>query len=342
MNNLDLTNNIEKRLIRFSEMIPCKTAFIDARTPGSDKKENFCLIGEGVAENPDQVVHIDIPHGFNIGAARQPKGCKNSHHSHDTEEVFMIHSGEWMFTWGEHGEDGNIVLSAGDTISLPRHMFRGFENVGPDNGLMFSILGLDETGTAGHVTWAPYVFEDAKSHGLVLLEDGRLIDTAAGASIPDNSKELAPPNKEELAALSRLDDDDIKKCISSQEHLGQHAIGGLSAIGGIQEYAIIGPENSQENIGAGKMDWLHGFHLRRVRFDGMSHIPNHTRAEEEVIIVQSGNVDITISGKKLSLTKGDLLSIPIGAERSLSNSSHHMADLMVIRRGNSPAPAQFL
>ncbi|MFT5138281.1 MAG: quercetin dioxygenase-like cupin family protein, partial [Arenicella sp.] len=145
---------IDARIVRFNDMVPCKTAFIDARTPGSDKKENFCLIGQGVAENPDQVVHIEIPHGFNIGAARQPKGCKNSHHSHNTEEVFMIHSGAWEFTWGINGEDGAITLHAGDTISLPTHMFRGFENVGDEEALMFSIIGLEADLSAGHVLWA--------------------------------------------------------------------------------------------------------------------------------------------------------------------------------------------
>ena len=58
------------RLVRYGELVPCRTAFIDTRTPGSEEKENFTIIGPGVAENPDQHVHIREPHGFNIGAAR--------------------------------------------------------------------------------------------------------------------------------------------------------------------------------------------------------------------------------------------------------------------------------
>ena len=57
------------RIVRYGELVPCKTAFIDAHTPGSDQKENFTIIGGGVSESPDQHVHIAIPHGFNIGAA---------------------------------------------------------------------------------------------------------------------------------------------------------------------------------------------------------------------------------------------------------------------------------
>ena len=34
-----------ERLVRYSELRPCTTAFIDTRTPGSAEKENFTIIG---------------------------------------------------------------------------------------------------------------------------------------------------------------------------------------------------------------------------------------------------------------------------------------------------------
>ena len=46
------------QIVRFNELKPCKTAFIDAHTPGSDQKDNFTIIGPGVSESPDQHVHI--------------------------------------------------------------------------------------------------------------------------------------------------------------------------------------------------------------------------------------------------------------------------------------------
>jgi len=82
---------LSERLVRYRDLEPCRTAFIDTRSPGSDKKENFTIIGPGVAENPDQHVHITLPHGFNIGGARQPPHCLNSQHSHLTNEVFVGH-----------------------------------------------------------------------------------------------------------------------------------------------------------------------------------------------------------------------------------------------------------
>ena len=58
---------LEDRVVRYRDLEPCTNAFIDTRTPGSDTKENFTIIGPGVAENPEQHVHIKEPHGFNIG-----------------------------------------------------------------------------------------------------------------------------------------------------------------------------------------------------------------------------------------------------------------------------------
>ncbi len=77
---------MEARIVRYGELKPCKTAFIDAHTPGSNQKENFTIIGGGVSESPDQHVHIRETPGFNIGAAGQPPGCRNSLHSHRTAE----------------------------------------------------------------------------------------------------------------------------------------------------------------------------------------------------------------------------------------------------------------
>ena len=213
------------RLVRYGELVPCRTAFIDTRTPGSESKENFTIIGPGVAENPDQHVHIREPHGFNIGAARQPPGCVNSQHSHETAEVFWIHSGRWRFMTGEHGEDGEVVLERGDTISIPVHVFRGFENIGSGEGFMFAALGGDDP---GRVTWAPYVFDDARKYGLVLLESGRLIDTEAGEAVPDGEPVMPATTAGQVAELKRLDSAALDSCVA-RYHDGNGAADSLLA-----------------------------------------------------------------------------------------------------------------
>jgi hypothetical protein len=195
-------------IVRYADLVPCRSAFIDAHTPGSDQKENFTIIGAGVSESPDQHVHIARTPGFNIGGAGQPAKCTNSLHSHRTAEVFIIHTGVWRFFWGVDGRRGEVVLHPGDVVSLPTHMFRGFENVTPPTaeaefpyGFMFAVLGGDDAG--GGVVWAPQVIEAARDHGLVLLESGKLVDTARGETIPEGEKPKPPIGPEEVAAYDR-------------------------------------------------------------------------------------------------------------------------------------------
>ncbi len=188
---------LEARIVRYGALIPCKTAFIDAHTPGSDQKENFTIIGGGVSESPDQHVHIGIPHGFNIGAAGQPPKCRNSLHSHRTAEVFFVLSGRWRFFWGRYGDAGEVVLEEGDIINIPTGIFRGFENIGTDYGMIMAMLGGDDAG--GGVIWAPQVIEDAADHGLVLGQNGQLYDTKQEQPLPDGVVPMPVLTPDELA-----------------------------------------------------------------------------------------------------------------------------------------------
>ena len=193
---------MDGRIVRYGELRPCKTAFIDAHTPGSDRKENFTIIGGGVSESPDQFVHIAEPHGFNIGAAGQPPHCRNSLHSHRTAEVFFVASGRWRFFWGRHGDAGEVVLEEGDLIDIPTGIFRGFENVGTDYGMIMAVLGGDDAG--GGVIWAPQVIEDARDHGLVLGSNGKLYDGKRGQSLPEGVEPMPLLTEEELAGYPEL------------------------------------------------------------------------------------------------------------------------------------------
>ena len=190
-------SNIEDRIVRYGDLKPCKTAFIDAHTPGSDQKENFTIIGGGVSESPDQHVHITIPHGFNIGAAGQPPKCRNSLHDHNTAEAFFVLSGRLRFFCGRWGDADEGTLEKGDIFNIPTGVFRGFENIGDDYGMIMAIFGGDDAG--GGVLWAPQVVEDAQDHGLVLAETGRLYDTKNQERLPEGVKPMPLMSDEDLA-----------------------------------------------------------------------------------------------------------------------------------------------
>lgn len=323
-----------ERLVRYAELRPCTTAFIDTRTPGSIEKENFTIIGPGVAENPDQHVHIEIPHGFNIGGARQPPNCINSQHSHETAEVFVVHSGRWAFCLGPNKEDGEVILEPGDTISIPIHVFRGFRNIGNDVGFLFAVLGGDDP---GHVTWAPYVFDNAKKYGLILLEDGNLIDSTKGETIPEGKRAMTPTTDADVARLKRLTADDLADCVLTHDQLKPVPVSGLPDI---WESPIIGAASPEEGLQAGRMAWPHGFHLRHMTVEPGVSSKRHTRAEEEVILMHKGILSIDIAGGSVELGPGDVFTVPIAAARSFANRSDKLVEAYVVRGGDHPQAAR--
>ncbi len=296
------------RLVRYADLIPCYNAFIDCRTPGSETKENFTIIGPGVSENPHQHVHIAEPHGFNIGGARQPPGCVNSQHSHDTAEVFVVHSGHWRFDLGEHGDDAQVELHPGDVISIPTRMFRGFTALSlADDGMpgfLWSVLGQDDP---GRVTWAPKVFEMAKDFGLVLLENGSLVDTAAGEVVPQNAKPMPPTSPAEAAALQRpTEPDDI---IFRDDKTEQSSV-----------TEVIGE--------AGPLDWDHGFCMERFDLAPGEEIAWDGDDGVDVLFIQQGSASIPCADGTLDLREGDTVSLPTGLPRLLRSDEGAVAFLV--------------
>lgn len=332
--------DMERRTVRYKDLVPCTTAFIDARTPGSDKKENFCIIGPGVAENPGQHVHVKIAHGFNIGGARQPKGCINSQHSHETEEVFLVHSGAWAFRWGHDGADGEVILQPGDVISIPVNVFRGFECVSDDESFLFAILGGDDP---GHVTWAPYVFEEAKGHGLMLTKSGRLIDTKEGETIPDDDEPYVPIDEEELKNFRHMSLAEMStRVILADEALSEQETVLTARSKGVREMPVLGPENSAEDVEGAKVGNPHGFHLRKIIFEGKGRIPAHSRAEEEVLFVQDGAVTLFWGDQFIELRKGDTITVPKGLVRSWWSTDETGATVFVVRGGDAPSAPNWI
>lgn len=279
---------LEARVVRYTDLRPCYNAFIDTRTPGSEAKENFTIIGPGVSENPDQHVHIAEPHGFNIGGARQPPGCVNSQHSHETAEVLVVHSGTWQINIGEHGEDAHIVIRPGDVLSVPTGLFRGFTNIGEDDGFLWVVLGGDNP---GRVLWAPYVFDMARDYGLVLLEDGQLVDTVAGQQVPAGARPMPRTSAEQVAAM---------KVPSAAE------LEAVVARAAERSAMLIGPQ--------APLAWDHGFTLERLCDPDERGVPD----TPEVLFVHRGSLRVTWEGGSLRLGEGDTMTVPMGMERSLA------------------------
>jgi mannose-6-phosphate isomerase-like protein (cupin superfamily) len=330
------------RLIRYADLRPCRNAFIDTRSPGSEAKENFTLIGPVVSENPEQHVHIPEPHGFNIGGARQPGKCLNSQHSHETAEVFIVHTGKWRFTLGPTAADGHVDLARGDVISLPTHMFRGFENLGPrsSSDFLFAVLGGDDP---GRVVWSPPVFDLAARYGLVLLEGGRLIDTVKGEAIPPDAKRQKPPTAAQLRKLASPSVAQLETCVLRFRDLRGNPASPL-ARPGVEECPIIVPKATRDGFAPGPITgwWPHGFNLRALKLQSGARIPAHARAEEEVLMVQSGTLEVTLPKGNVVLGTGDTFSVPKGMARAFRATSSDGCVTYVVRGGEDIAPVAFV
>jgi quercetin dioxygenase-like cupin family protein len=310
---------MERRIVRYGDLQPCKTAFIDAHTPGSDQKENFTIIGGGVSESPDQHVHISIPHGFNIGAAGQPPKCRNSLHSHRTAEVFFVLKGRWRFFWGRWGDAGEVVLEEGDIFNIPTGIFRGFENIGTDYGMIMAILGGDDAG--GGVIWAPQVIEDAQAHGLVLSQQGRLYDSKKGESLPDGVKPMPVLTEAELQAFPEPDPAEV-----IPNHVARYW--DLVALAGRKPARVIG-----EN---GRLRDRPGFEVALVtRASASPHKHSHDRPS--VLMPVKGHWRVEWDGGTATIAPGDTMSVPENIPHSAVPSMTGEAALYHVIATDDPA-----
>ncbi len=304
---------MEARLVRYGDLVPCRTAFIDAHTPGSDQKENFTIIGGGVSESPDQHVHIRETPGFNIGAAGQPPKCRNSLHSHRTAEVFFVLSGRWRFFWGRWGDAGEVILEEGDIFNIPTGIFRGFENIGTDYGMIMAVLGGDDAG--GGVIWAPQVIEEARAHGLVLSEEGRLYDGAKGERLPDGINPMPLLTDAELAAFPEPKAKDV-----IPRYVGRYW--DLMAMANGQPAKVIGAEAHLRD--------KPGFEIELIT---RGSLPDAERGSDvnEIAMVMRGHWRFSWGNHALSLAPGDTLAIPPGLRHRLDPSMTGEASLYLVR-----------
>ncbi len=291
-------SEMDARIVRYGDLHPCKTAFIDAHTPGSDQKENFTIIGGGVSESPDQHVHITIPHGFNIGAAGQPPKCRNSMHNHRTAEVFFVLKGRWRFFWGEKGDAGEVILEEGDIFNIPTNIFRGFENIGTDYGMIMAILGGDDAG--GGVIWAPHVIEDAKAHGLILGENGKLYDSKKGERLPEGVKPMPLLSKEELAKVD---------CPSAMDVIGGYVRRYLDMVALAEEkpVKVIGAEGLIRDKPGFEVDFITRASATQEK---------HEHDKPSVLMPVKGHWRVAWDGGSATLAPGDTMSVPEGLAHS--------------------------
>ncbi|SEW26258.1 hypothetical protein SAMN04488515_1911 [Cognatiyoonia koreensis] len=325
----------EARHIKRDDYVSCTVAFIDCKKPGSDRKENYSIIGPGVTSSDDQVINLPEAHGFNIGAAAMPHGITNNLHIHFTAEVFIVQQGEWTFRWGSNGEN-EVTGRKGDIVSVPTWIFRGFTNAGPDNGWLFTILGGDNT---GGVIFHPDIIREAADYGLFISSENRLIDTSRGDVVPPESERIPPMPDEDVAALRDVPREEMMTRVvaADQRDFRPAFIDQKLSEGGAEMAPVIGYGMTQNRDHAAPITNPHGFSAEWIRIAPGQSVGPFMLDEKIILIVHEGQLRIDYEdggGASVTVNAWDTYSIPAGMFRTLSVAGDKPVEALVVLSGD--------
>ena len=318
---MDQAVTAESRLVRRSDMVAERVAFIDCKLPGSTLKENYSIIGAGVTQSDDQVVNLAEEHGFALGAAAMPSGVTNNLHMHFTAEVFIIFRGEWTFRWGADGHEGEVVGRPGDVLSIPTWIFRGFTNSGGGDGWIYTALGRDRT---GGVVWHPTILNGAAEHGLFLRKNNMMVDTSRGEERPADEELITPLTDEFIGTMRRYSVDEMRGRVTfaderrwSERSLLQSVLPGHRA----SLAPVIGWGMTEDRNAQPKVVNPHGFSVEWLRIEAGCSVGPFRIEPKQVLIVREGAVEIALgagdAGDAATAQAWDVFSTPGGVWRTL-------------------------
>jgi hypothetical protein len=308
----------QRRHLKRDDYVPCVDAFIDCRIPGSMPKENYSMIGPGVTQNPTQVINLQEPHGFNIGAAGMYPGVTNNLHLHFTSETFIVPTGTYNLRWGVRGDEGEAPLEAGDIAVMPTWLFRGFSTVGKEFGLLMTVLGGDDT---GGIIWSPDVLERARKTGLWLNKDNQVVDAQVTGLAPAEDQLLPLMPETEIAKLKRWSVEQMRARIIKKHNLDFREATLDTAAGHQWKIApAVGNGLSQHRDHVPVVLEPQSFSIEWIQIDSGQESAPFSTAEKMVIINLSPTLEVVFNtgDEQVVCTLGfeDMISIPANVLRT--------------------------
>ncbi len=332
---------IKARFIPFSSLKYSTEAFIDYCIPECAPKYNYALIGAGVSQSPKQPVSLREQHGFQVGGIAMPHGKRNPPHMHFTAEVFICTRGNWELHWGFNPGHHTAELGAGDIATVPTWIYRGFKNVGVDDGFMFTALGRDST---GGILWGPSTLELARQNGVQLTDDYHIVDANAGQRWTDEMTPLKPMTEEEIAALRVWSPKEMSQRMVRFAELDWSARALLDAAlpgCGAQLAPVIGLGMSEDRNQQAPVMNAHGFSVEWMKLPAGGSVSRHRLKEKQVLIVYQGELLISVEGSATSIaakglsTGWDSFAMPADCWRSYQNKGHQDAIVLMITAGDT-------
>ncbi|WP_323770743.1 hypothetical protein [Antarctobacter sp.] len=325
----------DARHVKRDDYVSCTVAFIDCKKPGSHLKENYSIIGPGVTSSDEQIINLPEAHGFNIGAAAMPNGITNNLHIHFTAEVFIVQRGTWTFRWGSQGEN-EVVGQAGDIVSVPTWIFRGFTNSGPDDGWLFTILGGDNT---GGVIFHPEIIREAADYGLYISSDNRLIDTSRGDDVPTEDGRIPPMPDQDVADLREVSREEMLSRVVARDNRDFRPgfIDQASPGGGAQIAPVIGYGITQNREHSAPITNPHGFSTEWLRLQPGQSVGPFAIDDKMVLIGHEGRFRLELAdGDDVSVDVDawDTYSVPGGIMRSITALGDTPVEILVVVSGD--------
>ncbi len=290
------------RAIPFASLRYSTEAFMDYRIPGCAPKQNYALIGSGVSQSPKQPVSLREKHGFQVGGVMMPAGVINPPHMHFTAEVFICTRGQWAFNWGFNPDPLTLHMGRGDICTVPTWIYRGFQNVGDEDGFMFTALGQDDT---GGILWAPQTLKAAQEQGVHLTEDYTIVDEHLGQQWSDASmRRLEPMTQAEMDGLRRWSVQEMAQRVVRFADLAWSGAAlldsGLPGCGA-RMAPVIGLGMSADRNHAAPVMNAHGFSVEWLKIPPGGSVSAHQVASKQVLTCYQGSVEIAVASPKPNL-----------------------------------------
>ncbi|NDG34266.1 MAG: cupin domain-containing protein [Betaproteobacteria bacterium] len=268
---------------------------MDFCLPECSPKQNYALIGPGVSQSADQPVNLREPHGFQVGGVSMPPGKVNPPHLHFTCEVFFCAKGTWEIQWGFNPEVRTLVLHAGDIAAIPTWIYRGFKNIGSNDGFMFTALGRDDT---GGILWGPSTIHAAQERGVYLTRDHKIVDTRDGASPPAEHERFEPMSPSDIASLRDWSRDEMSKRVFAFGELSWHENALLDSLlegGGATIAPVFGYGMCEHRSCLPRPMNPVGLSMEWIRIPAGCRIGRHRLSVKQVLIVYQGSLCLHLS-----------------------------------------------
>ena len=307
---------LKERFIPFDSLRYSTEAFIDYCIPECSPKYNYALIGSGVSQNPKQPVSLREKHGFQVGGISMPHGKTNPPHMHFTAEVFMCVKGEWNMQWGFNPLSQSADIGEGDIISVPTWIYRGFTNIGVDDGFMFTGLGRDST---GGILWGPSTLEAARQQGVHLTADYQMIDERAGQIWDGSLPRLQPMTEAQIAALQVWTPEAMLKRIvrfADLQWSDEALLDASQPNCGGQMAPVLGMGMSAARAHQAPIANSHDFSVEWLKLPVGGGVSRHLLNEKQVLIVYKGVLQITVEAEMATHAEAGPVAITLAPKGS--------------------------